>query len=170
MAIAAGAFHSVALRDDGVVFAWGENDYGQTNVPPGLSNVVAIAAGNYHNVALRSDGTVVAWGDNEYGQTNVPAGLTNVVAISAGGDQSIATVGNSGPAPGVPIASRGMEPGGFTVSLPTQAGRVYRLEYSDTLNTESWSALPLVSGNGSTRTLLDPSPAGEARFYRVGRW
>ena len=42
--------------------AWGYNDYGQTNVPAGLSGVTAIAAGDYHSLALKSDGTVVAWG------------------------------------------------------------------------------------------------------------
>ncbi len=36
----------------GTVVAWGDNTYGQTNVPAGLSNVTAIAAGGYHTVAL----------------------------------------------------------------------------------------------------------------------
>lgn len=170
VAIAAGAFHSLALRADGLVFSWGENDYGQTNVPPGLSNVVAIAAGNYHNVALRDDGTIVAWGDNVYGQTNVPSGLTNVLAIAAGGDQAIALLRSAGLDPRVPITSWHMNANGFTVSVPTQSGRVYRLEYSDQLNPPQWSALPLVSGTGGVRTLLDPNPASTARFYRVGRW
>ena len=42
--------------------AWGDNDYGQCNVPAGLSGVVAVAAGAYHSLALKADGTVVAWG------------------------------------------------------------------------------------------------------------
>src|SRR5688500_16729843 len=37
------------------VVAWGWNASGQTNVPSGLSGVVAIAAGNTHNLALKSD-------------------------------------------------------------------------------------------------------------------
>ena len=69
----------MALLADGTVVVWGDNTYGQTNVPAGLSNVVAIAAGFYHCLALRNDGTVTAWGNNTYGQTNVPAGLANVV-------------------------------------------------------------------------------------------
>ena len=32
--------------------AWGDNFYGQTTVPPGLSGVKAIAAGENHTVAL----------------------------------------------------------------------------------------------------------------------
>ncbi|MCX6882889.1 MAG: hypothetical protein NTV12_10360, partial [Verrucomicrobia bacterium] len=70
----------------GTVVAWGggSNLSGQTNVPPGLSSVVAIAAGLYDSMALKSDGTVVAWGNNGNGQTTVPPGLSDVVAISAG--------------------------------------------------------------------------------------
>src|SRR5207244_1535234 len=75
---------------DGAVVAWGHNLYGQTSVPPGLSNVVGIAAGGYHSLALRSDGTIVAWGDNSFGQTNVPTGLRDVVAIAAGRAHSLA--------------------------------------------------------------------------------
>ena len=72
--------------------AWGWDDYGQTDVPAGLSGVTAIAAGQYHSLALKSDGTVVAWGDNTYGQTTVPAGLSGVTAIAAGGYHSLALV------------------------------------------------------------------------------
>jgi hypothetical protein len=68
----------------GSVSAWGDNTYGQTNVPAGLSNVVQVSVGQSHTLALKNNGTVVAWGDNTYGQTNVPYGLTNVVQVAAG--------------------------------------------------------------------------------------
>jgi hypothetical protein len=84
------ASHSLALRADGTVVAWGDNSTGQTTVPAGLTNVVAIAAGEAHNLALRADGTVVAWGSISHGQTTVPAGLANVVAIAAGTIHSLA--------------------------------------------------------------------------------
>ena len=84
VAIAAGNYHSLALRYDGTVVAWGDDSAGQTNVPPGLSNVVAVAAGGFHSVALKNDGTIVAWGDDTAGQTDVPPNLTNAVAISSG--------------------------------------------------------------------------------------
>ena len=72
------------------VLSWGDNSSGQTNVPAGLSNVVAVAGGSSHSAALRNDGTVVAWGSNSYGQTNVPAGLSNVIALAAGGRHNLA--------------------------------------------------------------------------------
>jgi len=72
------------------VVAWGANFSGQTNVPAGLSNVVAVAAGREFNMALKNNGTIVAWGYNEQGQTSFPASLTNVVAIAGGGYHGLA--------------------------------------------------------------------------------
>lgn len=104
--LAAGSGHSLALKADGTVLAWGSNPEGyaqgfrtaygcNTNglVRIGgscLSNVVAIATGRDHGLALRADGTVVGWGENRSGQTSAPAGLSNVVAIAAGGEHSMA--------------------------------------------------------------------------------
>jgi hypothetical protein len=92
--LAAGYWHSLALKADGTVVGWGGNSAGQINIPPGLNNVVAIAAGYQHSLALKANGTVVGWGDNSAGQTNVPAGLNNVVAIAAGGFNSLALTAN----------------------------------------------------------------------------
>jgi hypothetical protein len=92
--IASGAYHALALQNNGAVVAWGMNANGQTNVPASLTNVIALAAGYQHSLALKPDGTVVAWGGNGWGQTNVPAGLTNVIAIAAGAYHSLAL--NSG--------------------------------------------------------------------------
>lgn len=89
-AVAAGAFHNLALQGDGTVVAWGKNADGQTNVPPNLTNVVAIAAGGNHSLALQAGGNVVAWGRNWDGQTNVPPAATNVIAIGAGSVHSVA--------------------------------------------------------------------------------
>jgi IgGFc binding protein/Bacterial Ig domain/Immunoglobulin I-set domain/Regulator of chromosome condensation (RCC1) repeat len=72
------------------VIAWGDNTYGQTNVPSGLTNAVAVAGGWHHSLALKNGGTVVAWGDNASGQTNVPSGLANVVAVAGGYKHSLA--------------------------------------------------------------------------------
>lgn len=66
--------HNLALRNDGIVFAWGTNGVGQLgdgttyinrNNPVLVSNltdVIDVEAGFYHSLALKSDGTVWAWG------------------------------------------------------------------------------------------------------------
>jgi Regulator of chromosome condensation (RCC1) repeat/F5/8 type C domain len=89
-AIAAGGAHSLALKSDRTVVGWGQNNFGQTTIPAGLSDVIAIVAGGSHSLALKSDGTVVAWGNNNYGQRTVPVGLNGVVAIAAGSSHSLA--------------------------------------------------------------------------------
>ena len=74
------------------VLEWGDNCYGQTDVPVAAqSGVTAIAAGDGHTLALRSDGSVVAWGDNGFGQSTVPIQAQNgVTAIAAGFLHSVA--------------------------------------------------------------------------------
>jgi hypothetical protein len=89
-AIAAGHYHSLALKSDGTVVGWGADWNGQTTIPAGLSGVTAIAAGGHHSLALKSDGTVVGWGYNAQGQTTIPAGLSGVTAIAAGAFHSLA--------------------------------------------------------------------------------
>jgi alpha-tubulin suppressor-like RCC1 family protein len=89
-AIAAGDGHTVALKQDGTVVAWGNNTNDATMVPAGLSGITAISAGMQHTVALKQNGTVVAWGGNWVGQATVPIGLKGVVAIAAGGQHSLA--------------------------------------------------------------------------------
>jgi hypothetical protein len=83
------ADYRVMPATPGPVVAWGDNSYGQTAVPAGLSEVIAIAAGCYQSLALKGDGTVVSWGGRP-GDANVPAGLSGVAAISAGCGHSLA--------------------------------------------------------------------------------
>ena len=82
-AIAAGGFHSLAIRNDGTVWAWGNNNWGQLgdgttvrrpnpvqvmiNGTTPLDGVTAISAGGYHTLAL-TDGKVWGWGYNANGQ------------------------------------------------------------------------------------------------------
>ena len=87
--IAAGGWHSLGLRDDGSVAAWGYNSQGQCNVPAPNSGFVAIAAGSAHSLGLKDDGSVVAWGDNDDGQCNVGALNSGFFAIAAGAYHSL---------------------------------------------------------------------------------
>ena len=170
VAIAAGYLFNLALKNDGTVTGWGLNNYGQTSPPAGLSNVVAIAAGEYHSLALKSDGTVIGWGLNNYGQTNVPSGLTNVIAISAGQYDSLALIGSAPPFLDVPLSNPTAGTNSFSVSLPTQSGKVYVLQYKGSLTYSNWTALPLNAGNGETIIVTDTSATNSQRFYRVQQW
>ncbi|MFE7778190.1 RCC1-like domain-containing protein [Streptomyces sp. NPDC057445] len=77
--ISAGCDFSLALLENGKVYAWGRGIHGQlgtgnraTSAVPrqvtGLENIVAIDAGCYHALALTADNTVKSWGYNLYGQ------------------------------------------------------------------------------------------------------
>jgi alpha-tubulin suppressor-like RCC1 family protein len=90
VAISAGTWHNLVLRDDGRVICWDRDGNEQPVVPVDLSNVVAVAGGYLHDIALRADGTVAAWGDDYFSQIEVPAAATNVVAIAAGVYHSLA--------------------------------------------------------------------------------
>ena len=85
--VAAGYLHSLALKADGTVWAWGYDSYGllgdgshgygystyypvqvKTGSNSFLTNVVAISAGYQLSVALTADGTIYTWGAGNYGQ------------------------------------------------------------------------------------------------------
>jgi alpha-tubulin suppressor-like RCC1 family protein len=86
VSVSAGGIHSLALRRDGTIAAWGSNWSGQCDIPAG--RYIAISAGDWHSLALREDGTISAWGSNWSGQCNAPAG--RYVAIGAGSRHSLA--------------------------------------------------------------------------------
>jgi alpha-tubulin suppressor-like RCC1 family protein len=116
VAISGGGRHSLALRGDGTVWAWGENSFGQLgdgtmterDAPvevPGLGNVTAVSAGFEHSLALTSDGVVYAWGRNTFGQlgdgttqqSEVPIAVSNLsdlIAVRGGGQFSLALRGD----------------------------------------------------------------------------
>ena len=90
VAIAANGYHSLALKGDGTVVAWGWDNAGQSAVPDSLSGVSKIAAGYGFSMALKTDGTVVVWGEAADGQTTVPSTATQVTQIAGGGRHALA--------------------------------------------------------------------------------
>jgi alpha-tubulin suppressor-like RCC1 family protein len=72
--------HSIALKTDGTMWAWGRNNKGQLglywnwddkNIPTQvgtLSDWIAISAGAQHTMGRKTDGSIWAWGRNDDGQ------------------------------------------------------------------------------------------------------
>ena len=108
--IAAGQNHSLALKSDGTLWAWGLNAEGQlgtgntvsTATPTQvLTGVRAVAAGARYTLAIKTDGTLWTWGANESGQlgsgnatpraTPTQVGvITNWLAIAGGNAHALA--------------------------------------------------------------------------------
>ncbi len=112
--IDAGRYFSLALINDGTVWAWGSRNWvgclgdggleGYVTTPQlvrNLSKIVAVACGTEHSLALKDDGRILAWGGN-YGRLGdgsnidraipvLTSGLyTGVIAVAAGEQHSLA--------------------------------------------------------------------------------
>jgi alpha-tubulin suppressor-like RCC1 family protein len=114
--VAAGAYHTCALRPAGDVECWGINAEGEIGVGgpptgplapsavPGITTAVAIAAGGSHTCALLVGGTVTCWGKGNDGQLGVPSfpasastpttvpGISEALAVTAGGAHTCAVL------------------------------------------------------------------------------
>ena len=106
-AVSFGTYHSAAITEDGSLYTWGWNEYGQLGLGdsgegtdrstptkvPGISNVVAISLGNCKTAAITAEGSLYTWGENrglgfdssenKSMPTKIP-GLSDVVAVSMG--------------------------------------------------------------------------------------
>ena len=102
--VAAGVFHTVALKRNGTVRAFGAGItatnifplYGQSAPQTIPQMVTAVAAGGAyigssgsHTLALTDQQTIRSWGANGSGQTDVPVSANGWVSISAGGLHSV---------------------------------------------------------------------------------
>ncbi len=106
--------HTLALKKDGTLWTWGQNNFGQlglgftnnyvdTPTQVGTANDwVDIASGSYHSMALKADGTLWSWGDNRFGQLghgntidrNIPTLVgTNYTHVTTRGLGSLTSLG-----------------------------------------------------------------------------
>jgi alpha-tubulin suppressor-like RCC1 family protein len=84
VAVAAGDHHSIAMKRDGALWAWGYNAFGQLGdgsaddahspvLVQGGNDWAAFAAGDYHTIARKRDGSIWTWGLNKRGQLGLGA-------------------------------------------------------------------------------------------------
>lgn len=78
--VAAGSSHTVGLKNDGTLWTWGSNAYGQlgdgtfsaksspVQVIGNATNWQQVSAGYQHSAGIKTDGTLWTWGLNNYGQ------------------------------------------------------------------------------------------------------
>jgi alpha-tubulin suppressor-like RCC1 family protein len=106
--VAAGGSHSLAVKNDGLLFAWGVSTFGQLGNndsailpnPVGVSSWTSVEAGSDHSLAIRNDGLLFAWGLGSYGRLGdstfttksspVQIGSSSWTSVAAGGSHSLA--------------------------------------------------------------------------------
>jgi alpha-tubulin suppressor-like RCC1 family protein len=110
----AGGLHSLGLRSNGTLWAWGSNCLGRlgdgtvttrnspVSVVGGFTDWCQVSAGNQHSLGIRSNGTAWAWGYNGQGglgdgttvskssPVSVVGGFTDWCQASAGSNHSLA--------------------------------------------------------------------------------
>lgn len=69
--------------------------------------------------------------------------------------------------PDVRIVEAVYSEGGFHLSVTTETGWLYGLEFADALPAAQWTALPAVLGDGTVKILTDPVATNIQRYYRV---
>ncbi|MBK8480087.1 MAG: PQQ-binding-like beta-propeller repeat protein [Proteobacteria bacterium] len=99
--VAANYAHTCARRQDGSLWCWGANTYGQLGDGTTLdrwspvpvtalgSAVSEVRAGSYHTCARKIDGSVACWGRNNYGQ------LGDGTTTDSLGPIAVPTLGNA---------------------------------------------------------------------------
>lgn len=107
--ISSGCNHTAAVKSDGTLWIWGNNECGNLGVAGGGRNspvqvgsgtnwASAVAAGEYSSVAhlytmaTKTDGTLWAWGDNSSGQLGDGTTVTKSSPIQIGSGTSWAQV------------------------------------------------------------------------------
>ena len=99
--LSAHGYHTLGLRADGTIVAWGSNYYGECDVPalPAGTTYTQVIGGKgwFWSAALRSDGDVIAWGNDHHHlqsvralppgvvYTKIAAGSTHIVALRSDG-------------------------------------------------------------------------------------
>ena len=144
--IGSGSYQSLAIRQNGTLWAWGSNSNGQlgdgttlaksspVSVVGGFTDWCQVDGGSYHTIALRQNGTLWAWGSNSNGQLGTGT-----------------TVSRSSPVSVV---------GGFTDWCQISAGNTHNLALRQNGTLWAWGAAPGIGDNANTNRSSPVSVVG----------
>lgn len=144
---------SAALLAPSQVAIWGYGINGETNLPVGLTNLIALSAGapsSYDCQALKANGTVLSWPSNWPSLYTVPA--TNLIAISGA------------------YPSFGLRSNGLVVQWPSETSGIIS-GLSNVVAISSWNGAYVVLRNNGTVTINPTAapPPGLSNVVAVAR-
>src|SRR5690606_32492590 len=100
--VKAGGHHAIGLKQDGTLWGWGNNTYGQLGADVPLDNPEPVqlssetfsqaGCGFYHTAAIRTDGTLWVTGQNGSGQLGLGDFSTRYAFTQAGTDATWVTL------------------------------------------------------------------------------
>jgi hypothetical protein len=90
-----------------------------------------------------------------------------VLSLAAGWNYTLALTEPGTTLPLFSLVNPVFSEGVFRVSLSSEPGRSYRLEYRDAAREGTWTQLAAVPGTGQTLTLTNNSAGIAMRVYRV---
>jgi alpha-tubulin suppressor-like RCC1 family protein len=90
-----GGNHTLAIKADGSLWAWGANDYGQLGIGNTIfqsspvqvgadHDWIGVSSGVYHSLALKANGTLWAWGKNGSGELGTGDTIGHITPIQIG--------------------------------------------------------------------------------------
>ena len=159
-AVSGGVNHSLALKSDGTLYAWGKNDRGQLGIGSTENRTTpqrvgsaddwkAISAGFSHSLALKSDNTLYAWGDNRLG--------------ALGNGENGANLTDTSKDKTAPIQI-GTESNWQTIS----ANNSYSMALKDTGTLYTWGSNSMGQlGDGTNRDKNEPTPIQEGTNWET---
>lgn len=160
-----GPVNAIVVQSDGGIMVGGEFTRIAGRWSPGLSRLLLDGTTDAH----------LALGTGAYGHVLALLPLANENLLVGGNFTAIDGRPRNGLARLHPKAMQAplrllnpqYDQASFRVSLETQTGLFYILEYCDSLASGPWFSLPPVAGTGSSVVLMDPTPSMTERFYRV---
>lgn len=146
----AGEYHSFALKEDGKVFSWGLNNFGQAGnselVGDGAiiekpthapffddKNIVEIAGGNHHSLALTKDGDIYAFGEMNFHQLGLnPANLPESTVREKNGTPAYVPVPTKIEAPGLPKFKAIATGSDHSLAISAEDGSIWTWGFGET--------------------------------------